>query len=48
MAGAVAGSYVSSTLSNTRGSIGGVNPLLGFSGGLLLIYGSRLAGGCTR
>ncbi|GFS10016.1 UPF0394 inner membrane protein YeeE-like [Elysia marginata] len=47
MAGAVAGASISSTLSNTRGSVGGVHPAAGFSGGLLLIYGSRLAGGCT-
>ncbi|RUS74054.1 hypothetical protein EGW08_018181 [Elysia chlorotica] len=47
MMGAVGGAFVSSTLSNTRGSVGGVHPLFAFSGGVLLIYGSRLAGGCT-
>ncbi|KAK3792248.1 hypothetical protein RRG08_007328 [Elysia crispata] len=47
MAGAIGGAFISSTLSETLGSVGGVDPLYGFSGGILLIYGARLAGGCT-
>ncbi|GFO10217.1 upf0394 inner membrane protein yeee-like [Plakobranchus ocellatus] len=47
MGGAIGGAFLSSTLSNTRGSIRGVHPLCSFGGGLLMIYGSRVGGGCT-
>lgn len=47
MFGAVGGAFVSSSMSDTRGSVGGVHPAVGLGGGVLLIYGSRLAGGCT-
>lgn len=45
--GAVGGGFLSATLAGNFGSSAGPPPLQSFVGGLLLLYGSRLAGGCT-
>mmetsp|Transcript_39061 Transcript_39061/g.100088 ORF Transcript_39061/g.100088 Transcript_39061/m.100088 type:complete len:429 (-) Transcript_39061:325-1611(-) len=46
--GVVLGSFVSSFLSSTYGTAAkGVYPVEGFVGGILMLFGSRLAAGCT-
>ena len=45
---AALGGAGSSLLSGTWGSIEGVSPLIGFIGGACLLFGARLASGCTR
>ena len=46
--GAVSGSALSAYLSNTWGQAVGVDPWVGFLGGVLMLFGARLASGCTR
>ena len=48
VAGAIAGACVSAAASGSLGSTPGVSLLSSFLGGLVLIFGARLAGGCTR
>ncbi|XP_072031084.1 thiosulfate transporter TsuA-like [Amphiura filiformis] len=45
--GAVGGAFLSSTLSGTYGSASEVSAISGFTGAFIMVYGSRLAGGCT-
>ena len=45
--GAIGGGFASAMAAGTVGSNVGLPPLKSFVGGLLLLYGSRLAGGCT-
>ncbi|KAH9489517.1 hypothetical protein Btru_037378 [Bulinus truncatus] len=45
--GAILGARISATASHTLGTVEGVGPWYSFLGGLLMLYGSRLAGGCT-
>jgi uncharacterized membrane protein YedE/YeeE len=51
VAGTVFGAYVSSTKGNvvlvTDGDIAYHHPAVNFAGGLLMLWGARLAGGCT-
>lgn len=51
VAGTVLGAYVSSTKGNvvlvTEGAIAYHHPAVNFVGGLLMLWGARLAGGCT-
>ncbi|XP_019851607.1 PREDICTED: uncharacterized protein LOC100641634 [Amphimedon queenslandica] len=44
---AALGGAASSLLSGTWGSVEGVSPLTGFIGGACLLFGARLASGCT-
>lgn len=44
--GAMVSSYLSGQFSNSE-LVPGVGPLRGFVGGLLLLFGARMAGGCT-
>lgn len=46
-AGIAAGAYVSAVASGTHGTVAGVPPGFAFGGGLVLLFGARLAGGCT-
>lgn len=48
MAGYMIASYASSNLSGSYGSVDGVNISNAFIGGFLLLFGARLASGCTR
>ena len=48
MAGVVVGAHLSSTLSGSAGHTPGVSPGEAFLGGMLILFGSRLAAGCTR
>lgn len=48
MASYALASYTSSNLSGTYGSVDGVSTLNAFLGGFLLLFGARLASGCTR
>lgn len=41
-------SYASSNLSGSYGSVDGVSISNAFIGGFLLLFGARLASGCTR
>ena len=41
------GAYISSTLSETYGTSPGLSPIECFIGGVLMLFGSRLAAGCT-
>jgi len=41
-------SYISSSLSGSYGSVDGVSISNAFIGGFLLLFGARLASGCTR
>ncbi|KAL5009310.1 hypothetical protein ScPMuIL_014891 [Solemya velum] len=47
VAGAVVGAYASSMASASYGSAPGISVLSGFTGGFLLVFGARLASGCT-
>ncbi|BFZ12187.1 hypothetical protein BsWGS_15225 [Bradybaena similaris] len=47
MGGSVVGAHLSAQASGTFGSVGGVVPPQSFLGGVLMIYGARLAGGCS-
>lgn len=47
MAGYMIASYASSNLSGSYGSVDGVNISNAFIGGFLLLFGARLASGCT-
>ncbi|CAL1528407.1 unnamed protein product [Lymnaea stagnalis] len=44
---AIAGARISATTSNTVGTVEGLEEWYSFGGGVLMIYGARLAGGCT-
>ncbi len=46
--GAILGGYVSATLSGSLGSAVGVSPTSAVFGGMCLLFGARLASGCTR
>ena len=48
MGSAALGGAASSLLSGTWGSAEGVSSLTGFIGGACLLFGARLASGCTR
>jgi len=41
------GSYLSSQAMGTYGAAQGLSPALGFAGGFLMLFGSRVASGCT-
>jgi uncharacterized membrane protein YedE/YeeE len=47
MGGAVLGAHLSARASGTLGSVSGVGPINSFVGGILMVYGARMAGGCT-
>jgi len=47
VAGAICGAFISSSSSGSYGTSVGVSPLQSFIGGALLLFGARLAGGCT-
>lgn len=42
------GAFLSSILSGTYGSVAGVSIVQSFVGGALILFGARMAGGCTR
>ncbi|XP_022099425.1 uncharacterized protein LOC110983978 [Acanthaster planci] len=44
---AIAGAVFSASMSGTLGSTEGVAAMHAFLGGIIMVYGSRLAGGCT-
>ena len=46
--GIISGAYVSAVMSSTYGSAKGVPVNYAFVGGLLIMLGSRIGGGCTR
>ena len=46
--GAILGGAISATLSGSWGSVIGFDPTVVFIGGMLLVFGARLASGCTR
>jgi len=46
--GGIAGAGLSAHLSGTWGTAAGVAPLLGFLGGASMLFGARMASGCTR
>ena len=46
--GAVGGAFLSSSMSGTFGTAMGVSAISGFTGAFIMVFGSRLAGGCTR
>lgn len=48
VSGAMVGSYLSASSSQTLGSVLGVTPTQAFTGGALMFLGARIAGGCTR
>ena len=48
MAGYMTASYASSNLSGSYGNVDGVSISNAFIGGFLLLFGARLASGCTR
>lgn len=45
--GAIGGAYFSSQMSDSYGTVNGMLPIKGFLGGALMLFGARLAGGCT-
>eukprot|EP00456_Euglypha_rotunda_P010596 TRINITY_DN12702_c0_g1_i2.p1 TRINITY_DN12702_c0_g1~~TRINITY_DN12702_c0_g1_i2.p1 ORF type:complete len:163 (+),score=16.35 TRINITY_DN12702_c0_g1_i2:45-491(+) len=47
VSGAIVGSYLSASGSQTYGMASGVHPFLAFLGGFALIFGARWAQGCT-
>lgn len=47
ISGAVGGAFLSSMLSGTFGEAVGVGAISGFIGSFIMVFGSRLAGGCT-
>lgn len=47
VSGVIGGAYLSSVSSGAFGKIVGVSPLQSFAGGVLMLFGARLAGGCT-
>ena len=47
-AGAMGGAALSANLSGTWGGERGVAPLVGFLGGAFMLFGARMASGCTR
>ena len=46
--GAVGGAYASSKMSGTFGTVEGSSVAESLAGGFLLMFGARLASGCTR
>ena len=46
--GAILGGAISATLSGSWGSVNGFDPIVVFVGGIFLVFGARLASGCTR
>ena len=48
MTGAIAGAYISASMSSTIGTAIGVSPLSAFLGGMCLLVGARMGAGCTR
>lgn len=46
--GAVGGAALSAYLSGSWGLGVGVRPWMGFVGGVIMLFGARLASGCTR
>ena len=44
---AIAGACASAAMSNSLGAAPGLHPAYGFCGGFLMLFGARLAGGCT-
>ena len=48
IASAMFGAYISSTLSGRYGTIWGKSIPEAFIGGVMIVFGSRMAGGCTR
>ena len=48
MTGAMGGAFTSAYLSGSLGDMTGVSTRQAFSGGVLLMLGARIAGGCTR
>ncbi|XP_013410268.1 uncharacterized protein LOC106173630 [Lingula anatina] len=47
VSGAVLGGYLSASASGSLGTARGVAPLSALTGGALMLFGARLAGGCT-
>ncbi|EGD75566.1 hypothetical protein PTSG_06635 [Salpingoeca rosetta] len=47
LAAAIIGALVSAVSSGVLGDVHGIHPAAGFIGGFLMLFGSRLAGGCT-
>lgn len=45
--GSVVGSYISASASGQYGNVDGVSPGVAFLGGTMIIFGARMAGGCT-
>ncbi|XP_022095447.1 uncharacterized protein LOC110981813 [Acanthaster planci] len=45
--GAVGGACISAASSSSLGAAGGITPTAAFVGGVLMLYGARMAGGCT-
>ncbi|XP_033734527.1 LOW QUALITY PROTEIN: UPF0394 inner membrane protein YeeE-like [Pecten maximus] len=45
--GSALGSYISATASGQYGNVDGVSPGVAFLGGVMIIFGARMAGGCT-
>ena len=48
MLSGVTGAAISAVLSDSWGSQVGVGPYSAFLGGALMLFGARLASGCTR
>ena len=48
MGGVVVGARLSASLSGSVGQTPGVSLVAGFLGGMCILFGSRLAAGCTR
>lgn len=44
---AVGGAYYSAYLSDTIATAPGTSAMASFTGGMVMLYGSRMAGGCT-
>ncbi|KAK3582153.1 hypothetical protein CHS0354_033079 [Potamilus streckersoni] len=44
---AIVGSYLSTQASGSYGVVTGVSPARAFLGGLMIVFGARMAGGCT-
>ncbi|KAK6999777.1 UPF0394 inner membrane protein YeeE, partial [Biomphalaria glabrata] len=47
VSGAILGARLSASASDTIGTVEGIGQWYSFFGGLVMLYGSRLAGGCT-
>jgi len=45
--GFMIGAFLSAHASNSLGAVSGVNPILAFAGGILMIGGAKLGAGCT-